>query len=221
VGRTRVRDWELLLARIRVFGFTVLDDGRDTIVVERDGRTCHVDLVNTVRIGAKDPRDLWLLKQAIEDSWQWAALETYFLRRYVDGEIFPVELRLGFHSEKNPTLFLDHDPLGDNERTTILSSEHLKDMLPLLAAPNSIGYHRARERIIARFEKLRPKTWDEIGIGDGTTIAEYERYQITADDVAHARAGGREAMDEIISAYGIPQIEWADVQPDSDHADDH
>jgi hypothetical protein len=220
VGRTRVRDWELILARIRVFGFTVLDDGQDMIVVERNGRGCHVDLVNTVRIAASDPRDIWLLKQAVEDGWQWAALETYFLRRFSDGEIFPVELRLGSHSGKERRLFLDHDPLGDNERTTIRSSEHLKDMLSALAAPNSIGYDRARERIIACFEKLRPKTWAEVGISDPATIAEYQRYEVTADDVAHARANGRETMDEIIAAYGIPQIEWADVRPPSEHADD-
>jgi hypothetical protein len=149
-----VKDWELILARVRLFGFQVCDDGRDMIEVKRDGRTCSIDLVGTVRISANDPRDIWLLKRAIEDGWQWILVETYFVRRFRDGEIMPVELRLGRYHDEPCTPFLDDDGLDGNlERKTIRTLDDLHDALPVLAPSNAIGYHRARGRIFARYDE--------------------------------------------------------------------
>jgi hypothetical protein len=213
----RVAGWERILARAAVFGFVVDDRGSDMVEVVRDGRTCGIDLVGTVHISAKDPRDVWLLKQVVEDGSQWECVEVYFFKRLEDGETMPVELRLGRHSDDARTPFLDHDSLdGCLERTTLRDVEALHAVLPPLAPTNAVGYHFARERIVATYERIRPKTWTDIGISDPALIAEYENYYVSADHVAHARESGHENKDEIIAAYGLPPLQWVDDDHRSD-----
>ena len=212
----RARGWETALARVRLFGFTIHDDGKYAIDVERDGRKSRLHLIEHIDIEASDPRDAWLLREAV--GGDWPARETYYLRRIGDGEIIPVELRLGHYDNEAATLFVEHDMLdGRNERTPVNSVEDLMDVLLPLGPTNSIGYHAARNKIVDAFERLRPKTWADVGVEDADVIAEYERHQVSPNHVAHARAGGRITMNEIIAGYGIPPFEgWIDNRSLSD-----
>ena len=212
----RARGWDTALARIRLVGFTFHDDGKDAIDVVRDGRRSRMYLINRIAIEADDPRDMWLLREAV--GGDWPARETYYLRRVGDGDIIPVELRLGHYDNELATLYVEHDMLdGRNERIAVNSVEELMDVLLPLGPTNSIGYHSARDKIIDAFERLRPKTWADVCVDDAAVIAEYERYQVTPDHVAHARAGGRMTVDEIIAGYGIPPFEgWIDNRSRSD-----
>ena len=206
----RARGWETTLARVRLFGFTVHDDGKYTIDVERDGRKSRLHLIERIEIEASDPRDAWLLREALGGNWP--ARETYYLRRIADGDIVPVELRLGYCDNDAAALYVEHDMLdGRNERTPVDSVEELMDVLLPLGPTNSIGYHEARNKIVDAFERLRPKTWADVGVEDVDVIANYECHQVKPDHVAHARAGGLTTVHEIISGYGIPPFEgWID-----------
>ena len=178
-----------------MFGFHFNDDHRVWIDLERDGRHSRISLVGEVQIDARDPRDRWLLQAS-------------------DDEIMPVELRLGLGSGDDVIPFVEEDMLdGRVTRTTVRTIDELMDVLPPLGPSNSVGYHRARERIIAAFEELRPKSWADVGITDVAEIAEYERYSVNADHVAHARANGRGTRDEIIRGYGLPpDADWVRVE---------
>jgi len=212
--RPRVRDWDVILARVRIFGFHFDDDHRAWIDLERDGRGSRISLVGEVQIDARDPRDRWLLQEAVGTEDGWAACETYFYLRPFDDEIMPVELRLGLGSGDDAIPFIEEDMLdGRVTRTTVRTIDELMDVLPPLGPSNSVGYHRARERIIAALEELRPKSWADVGVTDVAEIAEYERYSVNADHVAHARANGRGTRDEIIRGYGLPPDEdWVPVE---------
>ena len=212
----RARGWETTIARVRLFGFTVHDDGKYTIDVERDGRKSRLHLIDHIVIEASDPRDSWLLREAV--GGDWPARETYYLRRITDGEIVPVEIRLGYYDNAAAALYVEHDMLdGRDERTAVNSVEQLMDVLLPLGPTNSIGYHAARNKIVDAFERLRPKTWADVGVADADVIADYERHQVTPNYVAHARAGGLTTVHEIISGYGIPPFEgWIDNRSRSD-----
>jgi len=212
--RARVRDWEVILARVRMFGFRFGDDHHAWIDLEHDGRHSRISLLGEVQIDARDPRDRWLLQEAVGGDGRSAARTTYFYYRASDDEVMPVELRLGLGSGDDVILFIEEDMLdGRMTRTTVRTIDELMDVLPPLGPSNSVGYHRARERIIARFEELRPKSWADVGITDVAEIAEYERYSVNADHVAHARANGRGTQDEIIRGYGLPpDADWVRVE---------
>jgi len=202
-----------LLARVRTFGFTVHDDGKDTIEVEREGRTSTIDLVSSVRYEGSDARDLWLLSLALEDGTQWAARETYFSLRLYDNEPMPVVMTLSDRGPGRPMVLRHGLFSNESESHAIGNTSDLLDALPFIAASNTIGYHRARERIIASYERLRPKTWAEVGVTDAGVIAEYERHSVRAEDVVRAAESGIVGMNRIISVFGMPASdEWSDVR---------
>jgi len=157
--RTRVRDWEVIRARVRMFGFHFNDDDRVWIDLERDDRGSRISLIGEVQIDARDPRDRWLLQEAVGGDGGWATRTTYFYCRANDDEVMPVELRLGLGSGEDATPFVEEDMLdGRVTHSTVRTTDELMDVLPPLGPSNSVCYHRARERIIATFEDLRPKS---------------------------------------------------------------
>ncbi len=56
------------------------------------------------------------------------------------------------------------------DRHVVRSLDDLLDALPFLAPPNTVGYHRARERTIARYHEMRLKTWAEVGSSIANTF---------------------------------------------------
>ena len=154
--RARRPDWEAIVARLRLFGFDVHDAGRETVRVKRFGRKATVNLTEHLEIDARDPRDTWVLRQILDLNGKWLARETYFVTRVNDGEIFPVEIRLV--ADGNGIVF-EHDFLdGCCEPIFLENAEQLADLPPYLAAPNTIGYHQARNRILLRYRELHPDT---------------------------------------------------------------
>ena len=214
--RARVRDWEVILARVRMFGFRVEDDHRVWIDLEREDRRSRISLVGEVQIDARDPRDRWLLQEAVGGDGGWAARTTYFYYRASDDEVMPVELRLGLGSGEDAMPFIEEDMLdGRIRRMVVKNVEDLMDALPPLGPSNSVGYFTARNHVLDAFQNLRPKTWADLGITDAAEIAEYELHSVNADHVAHARAGGLKTQDEIIRGYGIPpDAGWVPVEID-------
>jgi hypothetical protein len=208
-SRQRVRDWDIMLARAQALGFEVRDEQCELVEVEREGRTSIIDLVAPVRLIASDARDIWMLKIALEDDTRWAACETYFLRKDND-EMVPVELRL--RTTDNGGVFLDHQFPAECERQAITSSVQLSQLLFPLAVTNSIGYHRARHRIIQAYERLRPKSWTDLGVDDPVLVAEYEKHSLTPEFVEIAFSEGLTDPDAVIRAYGIPPSDgWVDT----------
>lgn len=209
----RVREADLLLARVRMFGFEVVREGDELVDVRREGRVSTIGLAQ-VQCTADDPRDAFLLSLALEDELRWSPREFYVAYRPEDGEPVPAQLVLEPGEDPAAPLVLRHSVFGsEGERTPLRSVEDLLDALPFLAPPNAVGYHRARERIIARYEKMRPKTWADVGVTDPGTIAHYERHRVTADDLARAAESGIVGMDAIITAFGIPaEDEWTRVR---------
>ena len=201
-----------MLARIAVYGFAVHYDGKDTVACERDGRTSVVELRVPVRVVAGDPRDVWLLKAAIARDDRHDEMQTYFIKRLGDGAVMPVELRLDVAHDTPRKIQLHHDMLdGRDEITPLTVVENLMDALPPLSPSNAVGYHRARKRIFDAYERLRPKSWSEIGIEDASLVAEFERYEVTPDLVVRSRAEGRTATNDIIAGYGYPpDAGWLD-----------
>ncbi len=156
--RARRGDWETIIARLQLFGFDVHDTGRETIRVGRFGRKATVNLTQDLKIDARDPRDTWVLGQILHTEEEWLARETYFVTRVGDAEVFPVELRLVL--DDSGKLAFEHDFFdGRCEHALLESIEQLTDLLPYLAAPNTIGYHQARNRILLRYRELHPETF--------------------------------------------------------------
>ena len=156
--RARRPDWEVIIARLRLFGFEVHDARRDNVRVARFGRKATVDLTDDINIDARDPRDAWVLKQILHPEEKWLARESYFVTRVGDAEVFPVELRLVL--DDSGKLAFEHDFFdGRCDRALLASTKQLTDLLPYLAAPNTIGYHQARNRILRRHRELHPETF--------------------------------------------------------------
>jgi hypothetical protein len=201
----RARDSELVLARVRAFGFSVDDDGHATVKVVRDGRVSHLSLDEPVRYSAEDARDIWLLSLAIEEEQRWAACETYFLRRPQDDDLIPARI---FLIEQDGRIELRHGIVGrEPEMYSGISRDDVLDALPFLAAPNAIGYHRARARVIAAYEALRPTTWDAVGITECGAVMAYERHRVRPEDILRAQEGGIVGMNRIIRVFGVPADE--------------
>jgi|GEM_PF-6934361 len=175
-------DSEVLLARVRAFGFSVNDKNTERVEVEREGRFSVVRLGDKVAFTSDDPRDRWLLSLALEQDRKYESCETYFLRQ--DGDQFsPVQIMLEATSGNPRVLHIVHGVVGSEpERHQVDSFDELMDVLPFLAPSNAVGYHRARGRVFVRYEQVRPKTWEDVGIADAGTIVEYERHRVRPED---------------------------------------
>ena len=66
-----VRDRELMLARLRIFGFTITRETHEVVEVRRESRVSVVHVAE-MRCTAADPRDAFLLALALGDDTRWS-----------------------------------------------------------------------------------------------------------------------------------------------------
>src|SRR5579884_32430 len=203
---------QLYLARIALFGFRPADSNREVGELDREGRRSTVTLSRPLSCKADDPRDRWLLAQALDLHARFFAHATYFAQRPSDGAWLPVEISLERSAER---FSLRHAVCGrESQPTHVDTPDDLLDALPFLAPPNAVGYHRARWQIVCAYSRLRPKAWADVSIVDPGMIVEYERHRVTPADVARAVESGIIGMDRIITAFGIPaDEEWERLKP--------